>query len=131
MLNQIFGSPLNGGGAGATGAPLNLLPTPGFAHGGTGRIAGGSGGPDSRLFMAKVNPGEPFAFGPDAMRGGGRTTVIVNAPPGSQVQESRSQIGPDEIVRISIDANKQEMGQGGFDQALGRFGARPTVTKKG
>lgn len=48
--------------------PMNILPH--FAHGGSG-IIGGSGGTDSQLFQAMVTPGEPFAFGEAARRGGG------------------------------------------------------------
>jgi hypothetical protein len=57
---------------------------PGFATGGFGRI-GGAGGPDSKLFMARVTPGENFAFWPGgqpsaapAAASGGPSHTIVN-----------------------------------------------------
>ena len=51
-----------------------------FAFGGAGRVPG-TGATDSKLFMARVTPGEAYAFGPHAMRGIGndnqRTNVTV------------------------------------------------------
>lgn len=63
-------------GMGSTGGLLKGLlgGLVGFKDGGSGRI-GGSGPPDSKLFMAKVSPGEAYAFGPDAERGGSRMVV--------------------------------------------------------
>jgi tape measure domain-containing protein len=51
-------------GTGATQAFSGLFGSaPGYARGGEGRIAG-SGPPDSKLFMARVTPGEYFRFVP-------------------------------------------------------------------
>lgn len=46
--------------------------TPAFANGGSG-VIGGSGGPDSKLFIARVSPGERFEFTPPGRKGGGHT----------------------------------------------------------
>jgi tape measure domain-containing protein len=46
--------------------------TPAFANGGSG-VIGGSGGPDSKLFLARVTPGEHFEFTPPGRKGGGHT----------------------------------------------------------
>jgi hypothetical protein len=65
-----------GGGTAIAGGALGGLPH--FANGGSG-VIGGSGGTDSKLFMAKVTPGEPYAFGKDAVRGmGGGPTVQIH-----------------------------------------------------
>lgn len=79
LFDAIFGA-LGFGLSGATGTGMNFIPgitgIPGYAAGGSGRI-GGSGGMDSKLFMAKVTPGEAFAFGDDATGGGGARNVHV------------------------------------------------------
>jgi hypothetical protein len=70
MLRQAMAGLLGGGGiasvfgTGASQAFSGLYGSaPGYAFGGEGRI-GGSGGPDSKLFIARVTPGEHFRFTP-------------------------------------------------------------------
>ncbi len=79
IWDMIFGAlkgSLTGGNfiGGSIGAPALQLGfqkgIPGFANGGSGLIPG-SGPTDSRLFLARVTPGEAFAFGDDAVRGMG------------------------------------------------------------
>jgi hypothetical protein len=62
--NQAGGS--SGGLIGAIGTAFSNLFH--FANGGSG-VVGGSGGTDSQLFTAMVTPGEPYAFGQDALDG--------------------------------------------------------------
>lgn len=69
-VGGLFGQLLGGLQLNPVGAPMNIVP-PGFAAGGSG-IVGGAGGTDSQIFMARATPGEPFAFGDDAVRGIGR-----------------------------------------------------------
>lgn len=92
-LLGAFGGSYGGIGSGLTGAATygfsgnGVYGIPGFASGGSGVIPG-AGGSDSQLFMAKVTPGEAFAFGDDAvngMRGGGTNLTVKIDARGAQV----------------------------------------------
>lgn len=68
---SLTGGNFIGGSIGAPALQLGFQKgIPGFANGGSGLIPG-SGPTDSRLFLARVTPGEAFAFGDDAVRGMG------------------------------------------------------------
>lgn len=56
---------------------------PGYARGGEG-VIGGSGGPDSKLFIAKVTPGEHFRF----------------TPPGQAPPPAAAPAAPAQVVRV-------------------------------
>ena len=115
LIGSLLGSLFGGGGSGISGAFANLLP------GGSGRVGGGrhSGGQvdafkpimvgeggRSELFI----PGAPgrivSASQIDRMGrggGGGGTVVNIYAPPGSQVEETRSSSGGTEQINVFID----------------------------
>jgi hypothetical protein len=78
IVDSIFGKKGSATGAvGGIGAFIGSLF--GFADGGS-LIAGGAGGPDSQLLMAKVSPGERIDFTPRGKsRGGsGETHIVVH-----------------------------------------------------
>jgi hypothetical protein len=127
FLGNLFSSLFSSGPGVATGAPLNLAAAasgvPAFAAGGSGRIAPGSGGPDSRLFLARVSPGEPFAFGDGARSGGGRTIVNIHNQNGAPVEQRSSQVGNDEVLDVFIGEMDSRLSDGrsgrGFQRRIG------------
>lgn len=92
LINQAFTMLFGGGTAGGIGGMLAPIfsPLPSFSYGGAG-IVGGSGtyvpgAPDNTLFVARVQRGEPYAFGREAIAGigggsndnGGGGDIIIN-----------------------------------------------------
>ncbi len=103
-------------GTGGLGASSGLggFSIPGLAQGGSGTF-GGVGGIDRNLLqlngtpIAKVSRGEGFSIG----KGGGRTIVqVMPNIPGVDidVQEQRSQVGEDEIVRVLMTSRAAKRG---------------------
>ena len=86
-----IGRGVYGGGGGVFGIP-------GFAEGGFGRIAG-VGSMDSKLLMARVTPGEAFAFGDDAMKGEGMS-VTVNVDARGAARGAGQEIADAVVARI-------------------------------
>ena len=74
----------------------NLGSLGGFQNGGS-IIAGGTGGPDSQLFVSRVSPGERIDFTPAGQQssgGGGGTTINFNisTPDADSFRKSQSQL---------------------------------------
>jgi hypothetical protein len=82
----------------------------GFANGGSGVVAG-SGGTDSQLFMAKVTPGEPYAFGDDAVKGRGgpqHIHVTVGIDDEGKLQAYVTRMGR-AAVAAAVSASRQSL----------------------
>ena len=99
----------------------------GFRAGGGGVSAGksyivGERGPE--LFT----PGRSGGITPNGAIGGGGTSVQINNYSGAPVREQRSR-GPDgrEYVKVIVG---EELGSGGYDKQLGRYGATPARVKR-
>lgn len=99
----------------------------GFRAGGGGVSAGksyivGERGPE--LFT----PGRSGGITPNGAVGGGGTSVQINNYSGAPVREQRSR-GPDgrEYVKVIVG---EELGSGGYDKQLGRYGATPARVKR-
>lgn len=83
-INSAFMSLFGGGTAGGIGGALAgiFMPQTGMSLGGSG-VVGGSGtyvpgAPDNTLFVARVQKGEPYAFGQQALTGIGRRAANQN-----------------------------------------------------
>lgn len=105
-LASLFGTAPTGGVS--TGGVLGSLFKSlfGFAEGGEG-VIGGTGGPDSQLFMAKVSPGEHFKFTPRGKGGGGdggQTIRIVPSPYFDVVVDQRAAEVATPIARKTTQA---------------------------
>ena len=99
----------------------------GFRAGGGGVTAGrsyivGERGPE--LFT----PGRSGGITPNSAMKGGGTMVQINNYSGAPVREQRS-TGPDgrELVKVIVG---EELGSGGYDKQLGRYGATPARVKR-
>jgi hypothetical protein len=126
ILGNLFG---RFGSGGAPGAPLNLLP--GNARGGMFSVPTG-GATDSRIVVARADPGEQMAFIPRGRGGGGGGNQVVNvfnAPAGTQTRQRQD--NGSRITDIILPMVDRHISSGGADGALQRFGARPRVTLKG
>jgi hypothetical protein len=111
-----------------------FLPTllPGIDFGGF-RAAGGpvSGG---RSYVVGENgpelftPGRSGGITPNHALGGSGTMVQINNYSGAPVREQRSR-GPDgrEIIKVIVG---EELGGGGYDKQLGRYGATPAKVRR-
>lgn len=94
------------------------LKIPGFKDGGAG-VVPGSGPPDSRLFVAKVSPGEPYAFGPQAVRGTGGGSQNVHVTVGVSA-DGNGNLMPfvKEVVRNEAGPMAQQAARYGAAQAV-------------
>lgn len=111
-----------------------FLPTllPGIDFGGF-RAAGGpvSGG---RSYVVGENgpelftPGRSGGITPNHALGGSGTMVQINNYSGAPVREQRSR-GPDgrELIKVIVG---EELGGGGYDKQLGRYGATPAKVRR-
>lgn len=106
---QTFGSVGGGGGNPLINIATALLggsgmKIPGFKDGGSG-VVPGSGPPDSRLFVAKVTPGEPYAFGPQAVQGmGKRGAANITI---TQAFDFKGTMMPEDVANVVRQANQQ------------------------
>ena len=98
-----------------------------FRAGGGGVTAGrsyivGERGPE--LFT----PGRSGGITPNSAMKGGGTMVQINNYSGAPVREQRS-TGPDgrELVKVIVG---EELGSGGYDKQLGRYGSTPAKVKR-
>lgn len=98
------------GGGGFTFNQLDIGSLLGFQRGGT--VVGGSGGPDSQLFVSKVSPGERIDFTPEgegSRRGGSGDTYNFNitTPDVEGFKRSQSQVAA--IAARTIGGGKRNM----------------------
>lgn len=108
LANGFLGNVAGGGGIG--GALLGALGG-GFQTGGS-VVAGGSGGPDSQLFVTRVSPGERIDFTPEGegSGGGGKGTTInfnISTPDVAGFKRSQSQLAA-QAARL-IGSGKRNM----------------------
>lgn len=112
-----------------------FLPTllPGIDFGGF-RAAGGPVSNGKSYIVGEngpelFTPGRSGGITPNhAMGGGTGTSVQINNYSGAPVREQRSR-GPDgrELIKVIVG---EELGTGGYDKQLGRYGATPTKVRR-
>jgi hypothetical protein len=111
VLGSIMPS-VNFGGFRAAGGPVSA---------GTSYIVGEKG---PELFT----PSRSGGITPNHAIGGGGTVVQINNYSGAQVKEQRSRgIDGREYVKVIVG---EELGSGGYDKQLGRYGATPAMVKR-
>lgn len=139
---SIFGSILGAlggaigglfGGGGSAAFPANTGQVTGFAHGGSFTV-GGRSGVDRNLVQFAATRGERVTVTPNGGAGtGGGVEVNVYAPPGSEVEQSRSRNGDLEILNVMIDqavAKNLRAGTATFRAMKQTFGARQQLTNR-
>ncbi len=107
LASSIFGAFGGGAGPATSAAGTSVTGTStfaSFAHG-ADFIVGGSPGIDNNLMTMALSRGERVQITPagQSRGGGGDVEVNIYAPPGSQVEESRSQVGDTEQINVFID----------------------------
>lgn len=88
----------------------------------------GEAGPEAVMPLRRGADGRLGVAAANGNRGGSTTIVQVNeAPPGTRVREEKSK-GPDgrEMRRIVVDILNEEIGSGGTDKVMKRYGVSAT-----
>lgn len=127
LLEGLFGPSGSGGGGILSGILGSIV----GKRAGGGSVAGGKPylvGEKGPELMVPGRSGTVIPNGALGGGGGGNVSVIVNAPPGSKVQQ-RQERGPD-FRKIIVDVVNEHASSGGLDGPMrGRYGARPAKVR--
>ncbi len=143
-IGSAIAGAFGGGGGSGLPPPIPQVSAGPFAHGGSFTV-GGSPGVDNNLVAFKASRGERVEITPANKAGkpavshgaeasGGNVEVNIYAPPGSQVEESRSQIGDTEQINVFIDGavarNLSRPGSQTFRALTATHGTRQQLVRR-